>query len=151
MVHAATHEDIPRLIEMMEEFYAEGHFELDHAEATKSFRTLLENEPFGAIWMSFDGDQAVGYVVLTVRFSMEFGGFDGCIDDLYVRPAARRKGFAHELIEALLIECHDRDLESLHVEVAPDNIPARHLYNRAGLQLRDDKRDTMVARLKGTF
>ena len=43
MVHAATPDDIPQLIEMMEEFYAEGQFELDHAEATKSFHTLLDN------------------------------------------------------------------------------------------------------------
>ena len=151
MIQLAAHEDIPLLVEMMEEFYAESDVPLDHCVAAASFKTLLEKPDFGAIWIYFDGSEAVGYVVLTVCFSMEFGGLDGNIDDLYVRPSARRKGFGQELVQSLLIECHDRGLEALHVEVAPLNGPAKAVYERIGLQLREDDRDVMTAKLKGEF
>ncbi len=151
MVHAATHENIPDLVEMMQEFYDESAFSLDRDAAVSSFKTLLDEPAFGAIWMCFDGKDATGYVVLTICFSMEYGGFEGCVDDLYVRPAARRKGVGNRLLESLLIECHDRNLESLQVEVAPYNGAAKALYEKIGLQIRQDDRDVMVATFKTTF
>lgn len=151
MLRQGTTEDIPVLVELMDEFYAESHFELDRTEATSTFKTLVDHPDFGTVWI-FEGDtQAAGYVVLTVRFSMEFGGLVGSIDDLYVRPSERRKGIGNELLHSLLIDCHDRGLEGLDVEVAPDNLAAQALYRRIGLQVRGDERVHMTTKLKDLF
>jgi ribosomal protein S18 acetylase RimI-like enzyme len=151
MLREATREDIPILVEVMEEFYAESNFSLDHAEADAAFRVLLDQPFCGAIWLSNDQYGVTGYVILTVTFAMEFGGLVGSIDDLYVRPNARRKGFANELLQSLLIECDDRGLKALHVEVAPENEAAQALYQNFGLQKRTDKRDHLSMLLKGDF
>ena len=100
-----------------------------------------------SIYIVDDGPVEAGYVILTVCFSMEFGSFDGHIDDLYVRPAARRKGFGRDLLHTLMIDCEDRKLSALSVEVAPDNVAAKSLYAQIGLQLRTDERDVMTANL----
>ena len=147
----ATNEDIPALVEMMGEFYAESNMPLDAEATTRAFQSLIEKPDFGSIWMDFKGVEPTGYVVLTVCFSMEFGGFDGHIDDLYVRPAFRRQGVAKRLIEAVLIECNDRDLESLTVEVAPENDAAKALYLNLGLQPRSDDREILTAHLNAIF
>lgn len=144
VTHQATAEDIPVLVEMMHEFYAESNFDLDHTAAAKAFQTLLDQPSFGSIWLSLEGEAVTGYVILTVRFSMEFGTFDGFIDDLYVRPSARRKGFANDLLQALFFECDDRNLAALHVEVAPDNDPAKTLYKRFGMQPGLDEREKLT-------
>jgi ribosomal protein S18 acetylase RimI-like enzyme len=151
MLREATHDDLPILVDLMQDFYNESEFELDRVEAAAAFTSLLNQQNFGAIWLAMDGDEVGGYVVLTVRFAMEFAGLDGAIDDLYVRPASRRKGLGKALLESLLVECHDRGLEALHVEVAPDNVAAQTLYQSLGLQLRTDKRDHLRMLLKSEF
>ena len=94
MLREATLDDISVLVDMMEEFYAESDYSLDHVEAAAAFQALISQPHYGAIWLVFDGSKVTGYVILTIRFAMEFGGLDGSIDDLYIRPEARRKGFA---------------------------------------------------------
>ena len=151
MLREATVDDLPVLIEMMEEFYAKSGYSLDHAEADAAFRLVLDHPHHGAIWLSHDDQNVTGYVVLTVAFEMEFGGLVGRIDDLYVRPVERRKGFANDLLQSLLIDCSDRNLKALHVDVAPDNEAAQTLYKNIGLQLRTDKRDHLTVRLNDEF
>ena len=151
MLREATLEDSPALVEMMEEFYVESNYSLDHSEATAAFQTLCQQPQYGVIWLAYDGTEVVGYVILTIRFAMEFGGLDGSIDDLYIRPSARRKGFANKLLQSLLIECDDRDLKALHVEVSPDNEAAQVLYQNFGLQKRTGDRDHLSLLLKAEF
>jgi ribosomal protein S18 acetylase RimI-like enzyme len=151
MLREATCVDVPVLVEMMEEFYRESAIELDHTEAAASFRSLLDQPHFGTIWLAYDGSEAAGYVIMTVRFAMEFAGLSGAIDDLYVRPSARRKGFGKLLIESLLIECEDRGLAELHVEVEPGNEAAQALYLRFGLLKRTDDRDHLSLLLRSEF
>ena len=150
MIRYATTDDISALVEMMDEFYAESDYELDHAATSNSFQSLIDHPYFGSIYIVNDGLVEAGYVILTVNFGMEFGGFVGHIDDLYVRPVARRKGFGRELLHALMFDCEDRKLVALSVEVAPNNHGAKSLYAQIGLQLRGDDRHTMTANLSHT-
>jgi ribosomal protein S18 acetylase RimI-like enzyme len=147
MIREASHDDIPSLVQMMDEFYAESDVELDHLAATHSFDALFDKPEFATTYIVNDGAIEAGYVVLTVCFSMEFGGFEGHIEDLYVRPVARRKGFGRDLLHALIVDCDDRKLCALSVEVAPDNVAARMLYAQLGLQTRTDERHVMTAKL----
>lgn len=149
VVRKATPDDIPLLVDMMCEFYAESNYPLDHKWATDSFSALLSNETYGAAWMAFEEHEVVGYIVLTVHFSMEYGGLSGSIEDLFVRPAFRRRGIGQICIEALLTDCQKRGLLAVQVETAPDNTVARSLYRRCGLQLRNDERETYTLRFKG--
>jgi ribosomal protein S18 acetylase RimI-like enzyme len=151
MLREATPEDVPVLVEMMEEFYVESDHVLDHEEATSAFQTLLKQPHYGVIWLAIHDSDVAGYVILTVRFAMEFGGLDGSIDDLYIRPEARRKGFASQLLQSLLIECDDRGLKALHVEVGFDNEAAQALYQNFGLQKRVGERDHLSMLLTGEF
>lgn len=113
----ATTKDIRLLVEMMREFYAESDYPLDEQWAADSFSALLANESYGGAWIAcFDGEPA-GYGVLTVRFSMEYGGLDAAIDDLFVRPSHRRCGVGRAVLDALFAECRRRKVLAVHVEV----------------------------------
>lgn len=124
----------------MAEFYAEAAFPLDRAWALRSFSTLLAQPSLGAAWVVTCDGRAAGHVVLTVRHSMEQGGLDAFIDDLFVRPAMRRRGLAALALETAIAECQRRGVLALHVEVAPDNLAATTLYARFGLRPRSDER-----------
>ena len=90
------------------EFYAESGYPLDPLWATNSFSALLNNPSCGAVWLLLDDGVIAGYVIVTVRFSMEFGGRDAFVDDLYVRASHRRRGVGGAAMTAPIGECRRR-------------------------------------------
>jgi GNAT superfamily N-acetyltransferase len=132
-IRPARLEDIPALITLMAEFYGESNYHLPEANARAAFATLLADPRLGGVWIAWVDDEPVGHAVLTVGFSMEFGGMRGFVDDLFVRRPARGRGVATALLDAVMRECDTRGVRALLVEVGPDNAAARRLYERAGL------------------
>lgn len=140
MARLATPPDIPALVDLMRDFYAESSFPLDRAWAAQAFADLLADASRGAAWIIERDGQPVGHAALSVRFAMEFGGLIAYIDDLFVRTEHRRNGAARAGLDALVEECRRRGCRSIHVEVAPDNHAAIALYRRFGLAPGDDER-----------
>ncbi len=141
----ATLTDIPALVEMMREFYAEANYALDAIWATEAFSTVLRDSSRGIAWIVSEGNESVGYIVLTFRLSMEFGGSDAFIDDLFVCPKYRRRGAGRVALEAAFDECRRRGVLAIHVETGEDNVAAKALYGSFGLE--DRKRLLLTARL----
>ena len=131
-VRPAAHEDVPALVGLMRAFYAESNYPLPVAAAAHAFTALLADDRLGGAWLAELDGVAVGHVVLTVSFSMEYGGLRGFVDDLYVRPQARRRGVGGALLAEVRDDCAVRGVRALHVEVGPENAGARSLYERAG-------------------
>src|SRR5689334_5059481 len=131
-IRPATPDDVPALVALMTAFYAEADYPLPAAPARRAFEALLADARLGGAWLAEDGGAAVGHVVLTHCFSMEYGGLRGFIDDLYVRPAARGRGVGAALLAAARGGALARGVRALHVEVGPENGTARRLYARAG-------------------
>jgi len=146
-VKKAAGGDIPALVGLMREFYAESHYPLDSGWAAAAFSALLGDDSRGAAWLVSEDGVPAGYVVLTVRFSMEYGGLDAFIDDLYVRPAHRRRGVGRAALDALFAECRRRGVLAVHVEVGRDNAAAKSLYRGYGLELHDASREVLTVRL----
>ena len=117
----------------MGQFYAESSYALDADWAMASFERLLGDESRGAVWLARRETQATGYVVLTLKHSMEFGGVDAFIDDLFVQTSFRRQHVASALLSALFEHCRKIRAAAVHVEVGPDNAAARALYQAFGL------------------
>lgn len=145
-IRQAASADISVLVDLMVDFYAESAYALDREWAARSFAALLADPQRNAAWIAWFGGKPTGHAVLCARHSMEFGGLDGSIDDLYVRPAARRRGIGRALLERLVAHARAQGVLALHVEVAPDNAPAQALYATLGLRPTPD-RQLLVARL----
>ena len=93
-----------------------------------------------------DGGRVVGYAFLVSFWSNELGGEICTVDELYIRPAWRSRGFATRLLEQLE---SDRALwaarpVAFELEVSPDNERALALYERLGFRL---KRNRTLRRL----
>ncbi len=147
-IAAARAPDVPMLVELMREFYAESHYPLDRDWAARSFVALLADPSLGGVWIARAGAEPAGYVVLSLRFGMEHGGLQASIDDLFVRASYRRAGCGTALLHALVEECHRRGVVALHVEVAEANDAAIALYRRFGLASRSDRRAVLACRLE---
>lgn len=137
--------DIPVLVGLMTDFYAEAGFQLDRESASASFAGLLDDERLGAVWLIDTGEFDIGHVVVTYRYAMEYGGLIACLDDLYVRPAWRNQGLASTALAEVRSFCKAAGVRALTVEVSPENGPAVKVYRRAGFNDLADRRLFAVA------
>jgi GNAT superfamily N-acetyltransferase len=122
---------------MMDEFYAESGYRLDHQRATEAFTTLLADDRLGFVWFIQPDGQDVGYVVLTLGYSMEYGGPTAFVDDLFVRSPFRRAGFATAALTEMRAFCAQRGIRAIHVETGGDNAAAQAAYQRIGFMHTD--------------
>jgi ribosomal protein S18 acetylase RimI-like enzyme len=131
-VRAAGAADVDLLVELMTEFYAEADFRLDAERAGAAFDELLGSPSLGRVWIAEVDGRAAAYVVLTLGYSMEYGGRDAFVDDLFVRPAFRDRGIGRLLLAEVRRACEALGVRALHLEVGRDNDPAQALYRRIG-------------------
>ncbi|MEM9969204.1 MAG: N-acetyltransferase [Pseudomonadota bacterium] len=119
-------------------FHAEAQISMDHQTRRGALQALLEGMPYGVAYLMGPLRAPVGYLVLTFSWSIEFGGLDGMIDELYVRPAVRGRGIAREALIALPRALTRGGLRAVHLEVRRDNAAAIRLYQRAGFAPREN-------------
>jgi ribosomal protein S18 acetylase RimI-like enzyme len=136
VIRPATSADEPYLLSMMRELVEQepnpGVFQ--EALVGKTLRFLLVHPERGRVWMLVFDEKPIGYIVLTLGFSFEFHGTDAFIDELYVAPEFRRRGFAMRAVERLESEAKKLGVNAMHLEVDKGNNPAFELYSRAGFE-----------------
>ena len=138
LIRLATLTDIELLVRLMRQFYHEANFTLSEQVASRAFETLLDDSRLGQVWVIENDGHPAGFVVLTVSFSMEFGGLSGFVDDFYVAPHYRNRGLGHAALEEVKRACIRRGVRALLVETGPDNEAALSAYRSVGFN--DSKR-----------
>lgn len=136
-LHLAGPDDIDRLLPLVAAFHAEQGIEQGDDTRRTALKPLLDGSPHGAVYIIGPARAPIGYIVLTFGWSLEFGGLDGFVDELWVRPAVRGRGIATEVLTELPRALAGAGLTALHLEVDRDNAAARRLYARSGFQPRD--------------
>nr|WP_244995799.1 GNAT family N-acetyltransferase [Pseudooceanicola nitratireducens] len=129
-MHLAGPEDLPRLLPLVAAFHEEFGLPLDDDHRVQALAPLLDGSPYGAVWLMGPSRAPIGYIILTFGWSVEFGGMDGFVDELYVRPAVRRRGIATEVLEQLPKTLVETGLRALHLEVREDDDQTVKMYRR---------------------
>jgi ribosomal protein S18 acetylase RimI-like enzyme len=104
----------------------------DEDEIRGTFRLFLSRPQFGRFWLIGHAGDTVGYIILTLGFSFEYRGHDAFIDELYIAPEFRRRGFAAAAMQRLEACARELGVTAVHLEVDPANEPALELYRRIG-------------------
>ena len=136
-VRTANQGDTNTLVTLMQEFYAEAGYTFESERARAAFEQLIATPSLGQVWIVAESKHALGYIVLTIGYSMEYGGFDAFVEDLYIRPDYRQSGLATKLLEILMAECRNRHVRAVHLEVGRDNQAAKTLYKKFGFEDHD--------------
>ncbi|HEX7243291.1 MAG TPA: GNAT family N-acetyltransferase [Longimicrobiaceae bacterium] len=133
-IREARSDDVPQLVALMAEFYAESDYPLPAEAAARAFEHLLADPRLGRVWLLVADGEPAGYVVLTWGFSMEYGGLRGFVDDLFVRAEHRGRGLAAAALAEVRRTAEALGVRALDVEVGPENDAARRVYARAGFE-----------------
>jgi GNAT superfamily N-acetyltransferase len=144
-VESARPGDLGELIPLMSEFYAGEKLPFDEGMLGHALGELWDEPLHGGAWIARAGDEPVGYGVLCCGFSLEYGGRDAFVDELFVRPGWRDRGIGGLLLDAMEASCRDRGIAALHLEVDHDNPDGKRLYLRRGFV--DHERHLMTKRL----
>lgn len=114
------------------EFCAQTGQHWDEATDRAVLATLLDRPEWGRAWVLDDGGGLGGYAVVGYGFSLEFRGRDAFVDELYVAPAWRGKGYGAAALARLSAACEGAGVRALHLEVDFANDAALELYRRMG-------------------
>jgi GNAT superfamily N-acetyltransferase len=106
-----------------------------------ALRAALAGDPFVRIWLVQQAGQTVGYLAVTLGFSIEAGGRDAFVDELFLEESARGRGIAILMMRFAEAECRKLGVLFVHVEVARENARARAVYQRLGFE--DHERSLM--------
>jgi GNAT superfamily N-acetyltransferase len=129
-VRRATPGDLGDLLGLGAEYAtADGH-RFDIEVAQRGFGPLLDDDVLGVILVAETNDEIVGYAAVTWGWSIEVGGLDVVLDELYVRR--RRQGIGSLLLRAVEAACRGRDVRRIFMETERPNDGARRLYARHG-------------------
>ena len=60
-------------------------------------------------------------MVVTLCYSMTYGGLSGIVDDFFIRPAFRRAGLGKAAMAEVRSFCASRGVRAIHVETGRDN------------------------------
>jgi len=92
----------------------------------------VDSRDLGRAFVAVEDGLAIGYLALVWGFSLEFGGRDAFVDELYVVPEWRGRGIGSALIEAAEVACADAGAMALHLVAERSNAGAHRLYGRLG-------------------
>jgi diamine N-acetyltransferase len=129
--------DVDLLIEFVREFYELDHLVLDEKAVRSALKQILNDDSLGKVWLIHVDGEPVGYVVLTLGFSLEFHGRDAFIDEIYIRAQHQRRGIGRRAIEFVEGACRSLGVRALHLEVERENTRARDMYRKVGFEDQD--------------
>jgi GNAT superfamily N-acetyltransferase len=139
---AATHDAI---LAMMQTFYAHERISYDGNVARAMLQALDANPVFGSVHLIQAAGQTVGYLIVTLGFSVEFGGRYLIVDELFLREEHRGRGYGMAALAFAEELCRRDGIRTLRLEVNHDNTKARDVYARAGYF--DQERHLLTKRL----
>ncbi len=135
-VRRAGPDDLDRLVELHERFCAADGHVFSEAVARRAFGPLLDHDRFGVVWLA-EGAAGEGYAVVTWGWSIESGGQDALLDEIYAAPPG--SGIGTDLMEALLGVIERRGITTVFLETEAANEAARRFYRRFGFTEEDSR------------
>lgn len=135
-IRRAVEADLPAVSELVVEYAAADGHDADQGTIRAGVQPLLADDRYGVIWLAVRsaddevGVEPVGYAAVTWGFSIEAGGIEVVLDEIYVR--CRGCGIGSRLIEHLEADCRRRGARRIFLETERPNDAARRLYARHG-------------------
>jgi GNAT superfamily N-acetyltransferase len=133
----ARPDDCDRILPLMAEYYAEDGYEFVAVEARAALARFLGDPSLGRLWVFVADGGVVGYVALTLGYSLEYRGRDAFVDELYLLPAHRGGGLGARALACVEDACRQLGVRALHLEAERRKPRLLAFYERAGYSSHD--------------
>ncbi len=127
-IRPATADDLDVLMALGRRYCeADGH-EFHETRTRRAFAGLLAEPRWGAVLLAELDGVAIGYAVVTFGYSIESGGVEALLDELYLD--VRGQGLGSIVLARVLAEARSRGAQRLFLETEAANERARAFYRR---------------------
>ena len=127
VLQRARMEHLPLMLTLVSEFCVTDQHTFDPDRVTRALVPLLEDDAHGVVYLA---DNEQGYVVITWGYSLESGGREALIDEIYLRR--RGEGRGGKVMDALFVEMAAQGVVKMFLETETHNHRARRFYARQG-------------------
>ena len=124
--------DLDALLPLLERFSASQGIPFDATQAQAALGALLARPELGRAYRIVHAGETRGYAALTFGFSLEWGGRDAFVDEIFVEATQRGQGLGRAALRALMEEARALGVRALHLEVEAGNAAGQALYRSAG-------------------
>jgi GNAT superfamily N-acetyltransferase len=126
-IRRAVPDDLDTLIELHRQFCELDRHPFTEPRVRAAFIPLLEGDEHGVVWII---DEPAAYAILTWGWSIEAGGFEAVLDEIYA--SQRNAGLGAALIEHVVADARARGIARIFLETEAHNERGRRLYARHG-------------------
>jgi GNAT superfamily N-acetyltransferase len=138
-IRPARVEDVPVILELIREL---ATYERAPDEVTATEEQLVDvlfgKRPAAEVLLAFEGKSPVGFAVFFYNFSTWLGRPGLYLEDLFVKPEKRGKGYGRALLVDLAKIAGDRGCGRMEWAVLNWNDPAIQVYRKLGAKPMDE-------------
>jgi GNAT superfamily N-acetyltransferase len=138
-IRAAAVEDVPVILQLIREL---ATYERAPHEVTATEEQLVDvlfgEKPAAEVLLTFEGESAVGFAVYFYNFSTWLGRPGLYLEDLFVKPEKRGKGYGRALLVELAKIARDRGCGRMEWAVLDWNESAIKFYRTLGAKPMDE-------------
>jgi GNAT superfamily N-acetyltransferase len=138
-IRPAHVEDVPTILELIRDLatYERAPHEVTATEEQLT-DVLFGERPAAEVLLAFEGQSPVGFAVFFYNFSTWLGRPGLYLEDLFVKPDKRGKGYGRALLVELAKIARDRECGRMEWAVLDWNEPAIKFYRALGAKLMDE-------------
>jgi GNAT superfamily N-acetyltransferase len=138
-IRTARVEDVPIILQLIRDL---ATYERAPNEVTATEEQLVEvlfgPRPSAEVMLAFEEDTAVGFAVFFHNFSTWLGRPGLYLEDLFVKPEVRGKGYGRALLVHLAKIARERGCGRMEWAVLDWNDPAIQFYHKVGAAPMDE-------------
>jgi GNAT superfamily N-acetyltransferase len=135
----ATRDDVPIILQLIRDLatYERAPNEVT-ATADELLKVLFGEKPVAEVRLAFEGETPVGFAVFFHNFSTWLGRPGLYLEDLFVKPEYRGKGYGRALLVDLARIARERGCGRMEWAVLDWNDPAIQFYRKLGAKPNDE-------------
>ena len=138
-IRSATRTDVPIILQLIRDLATYERAPNDvTATEEQLLRVLFGDKPAAEVRLAFEGDTPVGFAVFFHNFSTWLGRPGLYLEDLFVKPEHRGKGYGRALLVDLAKIARDRGCGRMEWAVLDWNEPAIQFYRKLGAKPNDE-------------
>ena len=138
-IRSATDADVPIILRLIRDLatYERAPNEVRTTE-TQLIDVLFGEKPVAEALLAFEDETPIGFAVFFHNFSTWLGKPGLYLEDLFVKPEVRGKGYGRALLNHLAKIARDRGCGRMEWAVLDWNEPAIEFYKKIGAQPLDE-------------
>ena len=136
VISSVTADELDDVVTMFEEDLSSLHIEHEKESLERIVRAVIKEPKTSILWgIRSSADAPLeGVLFANVYRSVKHAGPAIWLEQLYVRPSARRHGLGRKLVNALLDWAEDNEIQGIDLESYRLNAPASILYRTLGFR-----------------